>query len=68
MARALQTEMFEVVAYDPPLRDQRDVMEYPFLSIQKGRTKPIVFSDDRRDRSKPGRVPRGLKRLIEGDT
>lgn len=47
MARALQTEMFEVVAYDPPLRDQRDVMEYPFLSIQKGRTKPIVFSDER---------------------
>ena len=25
MAQALQTEMFEVVAYDPPLRDQRDM-------------------------------------------
>lgn len=39
-----QTELFQVSAFDPPLRDNRDVMEYPFLSIQKGRRKPIEFS------------------------
>lgn len=39
-----QIELFQVTAFDPPLRDNRDVMEYPFLSIQKGRRKPIHFS------------------------
>ena len=39
-----QNDLFQVTAYDPPLRDNRDVMEYPFLSIQKGRTKPIEFT------------------------
>lgn len=40
-----QTELFQVSAFDPPLRDQRDVMEFPFLSIQKGRRKPISFKN-----------------------
>lgn len=39
-----QTDLFQVSAFDPPLRDNRDVMEYPFLSIQKGRRKPIEFT------------------------
>jgi plasmid replication initiation protein len=39
----VQTDMFQVSAFDPPLRDNRDVMEYPFLAIQKGRRKPILF-------------------------
>lgn len=39
-----QIELFRVSAYDPPLRDNRDVMEYPFLAIQKGRRKPIQFT------------------------
>ena len=40
-----QIDMFAVTAYDPPLRDNRDAMEYPFLSIQKGRTRPINYSN-----------------------
>ncbi len=39
-----QIDLFQVSAFDPPLRDNRDVMEYPFLSIQKGRRKPIEFT------------------------
>ena len=41
---ALQLSLFTVSACDPPLRDNRDVMEYPFLSLQKKRLKPIEFS------------------------
>lgn len=44
MESLIQTDMFQVTAFDPPLRDNRDVMEYPFLAIQKGRKKPITFS------------------------
>lgn len=40
-----QLDMFTVHALDPPLRDNRDVMEYPFLSLQKRRIKPIEFKD-----------------------
>lgn len=40
----VQTDLFQVTAAEPPLRDNRDVMEYPFLSIQKGRRKEIRFS------------------------
>ena len=39
-----QFTLFQVTAFDPPLRDSRDVMEYPFLSIQKGRRRPIEFT------------------------
>lgn len=39
-----QTDLFQVSAFDPPLRDNKDVMEYPFLAIQKGRRKPIEFT------------------------
>ncbi|TCO07167.1 replication initiator protein A [Camelimonas lactis] len=39
-----QLDLFAVHTIDPPLRDARDVMEFPFLSLQKGRTKPIEFS------------------------
>ena len=44
MSLPVQSEMFQATAFDPPLRDNRDVMEYPFLSIQKGRRKPIEFT------------------------
>jgi plasmid replication initiation protein len=40
---AVQLDMFTVTACDPPLRDNRDVMEYPFLSLQKKRVKPIEY-------------------------
>ena len=46
MKNAVQPDMFTVSAYEPPLRDNRDVMEYPFLSLQKGRRKPINFTSD----------------------
>lgn len=39
----LQLDMFTVRAFEPPLRDNRDVMEYPFLSLQKRRTKAIEY-------------------------
>lgn len=39
-----QIDLFQVSAFEPPLRDNKDVMEYPFLSIQKGRRKPIQFT------------------------
>ena len=32
-----------MTAVDPPWRDNRDAMEFPFLSLQKKRTKPIEF-------------------------
>lgn len=49
MSESEQLTLFQVTAFDPPLRDSRDVMEYPFLSIQKGRRKPIEFiSADKR--------------------
>jgi plasmid replication initiation protein len=38
-----QLDMFTVRAFEPPLRDNRDAMEYPFLSLQKRRTKSIEF-------------------------
>lgn len=40
-----QLDLFTVNAVNPPLRDCRDAMEYPFLSLQKGRTEPIEFRD-----------------------
>ena len=46
MKNAVQPDMFTVSAYEPPLRDNRDVMAYPFLSLQKGRRKPINFTSD----------------------
>jgi len=44
MTSIIQTDMFVATAFEPPLRDNRDVMEYPFLAIQKGRRKPIEFT------------------------
>lgn len=43
MKEAVQIDMFTVTTLDPPLRDNRDAMEYPFLSLQKGPTKSIEF-------------------------
>lgn len=43
MGEIIQLSMFTVSALDPPLRDNRDVMEYPFLALQKRRTKPIEY-------------------------
>jgi plasmid replication initiation protein len=47
MGAAAQLDLFVIHAVDPPLRDNRDVMEYPFLSLQKKRIEPIVFRDGR---------------------
>jgi plasmid replication initiation protein len=44
MEAVAQLEMFMVSTVDPPLRDNRDAMDFPFLSLQKKRTKPIEFS------------------------
>ena len=43
MGEVVQLEIFTVSTVDPPWRDNKDAMEYPFLSLQKGRTKPIKF-------------------------
>lgn len=43
-ATSAQLDMFMVSTVDPPLRDNRDTMEYPFLSLQKKRIKPIKFA------------------------
>ncbi len=40
-----QLDLFTITAIDPPWRDNRDAMEYPFLSLQKRRTTPIIYSD-----------------------
>lgn len=43
MAQPAQLSMFTVSAVDPPWRDNRDTMEYPFLALQKGRKAPIEY-------------------------
>ena len=43
MGKAVQLEIFTVSTVDPPWRDNRDAMEYPFLSLQKNRTKAIEY-------------------------
>ena len=43
MGEVVQLDIFTVSTVDPPWRDNRDAMEYPFLSLQKGRTKPIEY-------------------------
>lgn len=40
-----QLNLFMVNAVNPPLRDNRDAMEFPFLSLQKKRTQPIEYRD-----------------------
>ena len=44
MGEAVQLEIFGVSAVEPPWRDNKDAMEYPFLALQKKRTKPIEYS------------------------
>ena len=43
-----QLDLFTVTAIDPPWRDNRDAMEYPFLALQKRRTTPIRYERRRR--------------------
>lgn len=43
MGAVAQLDLFTVSTFDPPWRDNRDAMEYPFLSLQKGRKQPIEF-------------------------
>ena len=40
-----QLDLFSISAVDPPWRDNRDAMAYPFLALQKRRTVPIRYSD-----------------------
>lgn len=44
MAALSQLDLFTVSAFEPPWRDNRDAMEYPFLSLQKVRKAPIEFA------------------------
>jgi len=44
MGKLVQLEFFTVNTVDPPWRENRDCMEYPFLALQKVRTKPIEYS------------------------
>lgn len=44
MKEVLQLDLFTVSTVEPPWRDNRDAMAYPFLALQKRRTKPIEFS------------------------
>jgi hypothetical protein len=37
MGELVQLEFFTVNTVDPPWRDNKDAMEYPFLSLQKKR-------------------------------
>ena len=46
MGEVVQLELFRVTAVEPPWRDNRDAMEYPFLSLQKKRVKPIRYAKD----------------------
>ena len=41
-----QLDLFTVTAIDPPWRDNRDAMGYPFLSLQKRRTAPVEFEHE----------------------
>ena len=43
MGTVVQLELFRVSAADPPWRDNRDAMEFPFLALQKKRTRPIEY-------------------------
>jgi plasmid replication initiation protein len=43
MGDLVQLSLFTVSTVDPPWRDNRDAMAYPFLSLQKRRTTPIEF-------------------------
>ena len=45
MGEIIQLDMLTVSAFEPPLRDNRDVMEFPFLSLQKKRVEPITFKN-----------------------
>src|SRR5512133_2012385 len=47
MGKVIQLELFRVTAADPPWRDNRDAMEYPFLSLQKKRVRPIRYVRER---------------------
>lgn len=40
-----QLDLFTITAVDPPWRDNKDAMGYPFLALQKRRTTPITYSD-----------------------
>lgn len=47
MVPTKQGDLFVADLIDPPLRDNRDAMEHPFLSLQKRRTKPIIYKNDK---------------------
>ena len=40
-----QLDLFQVTAIDPPWRDNKDAMGYPFVALQKRRTTAIRYSD-----------------------
>jgi hypothetical protein len=44
MGDLVQLSLFMVSTVDPPWRDNRDAMAYPFLSLEKRRTTPIEYA------------------------
>jgi plasmid replication initiation protein len=46
MGKVVQLDLFRVATAEPPWRDNRDAMEFPFLSLQKKRTKPIRYAKE----------------------
>ncbi len=62
-----QLDMFTVSVLDPPWRDNRDAMEYPFLSLQKGRTASIEFRSDRVSLEVQAPVKYGLASIWDWD-
>lgn len=47
MVSIAQGDLFVATSIDPPLRDNQSAMEHPFLSLQKRRTKPISYVNDK---------------------
>lgn len=60
-------DFFLATADEPPLRDNRDVMEYPFLSLQKRRVQPIVYRDGKVGIRVGGDVGYGLATIWDWD-
>lgn len=42
----MQLDIFQISSYEPSWRDNRDAMEYPFLSLQKVRKTPMEYKRD----------------------
>jgi plasmid replication initiation protein len=62
-----QLDFFLAAAEDPPLRDNRDVMEYPFLALQKHRTKSIKYTGENIHLTVSGNTEYGVATIWDWD-